>query len=277
MTTTAPGRASTGIAGLDEMLKGGFIPGRPYLVRGTVGSGKTTLGVQFLQQGVKQGERALLVSIDEPPSEVRENVRSLGWDVGKIRILDVHPSSKAYSKKVSLVEVAAQRAVGSLRDAKADVKTEAMKQVQPDLSAQTLQLMLRQEFNETRYSRIVIDSLTSLKELAGAEEDIENSINSLLRFLSESNITALIISDLPDPTELDIETFLCRGEIRLHKMMISNKIERSITVEKFRGSAHDTIPRPMQISATGMVVESKKKLSMTHLKTMQAFPPMPSR
>ena len=82
------------------------VPREDFLVlMGPSGSGKTTLAIQFLHQGVKRGERALLVAIDEPPQEIRENVRALGWDVGKIRILDVHPAAKAYSKRVSLVEV----------------------------------------------------------------------------------------------------------------------------------------------------------------------------
>jgi len=269
---TAAPRLTTGIEGLDEMLKGGLIPGRPYLLSGSVGSGKTTLGIQFLQQGVKQGERALFVSIDEPPVEVRENVRSLGWDVGKIRILDVHPSAKAYSKKVSMVEVGAQRSVGSLREATTDGKAEAMKQASPDLSAQTLQMMLRQELSETRYSRVVIDSLTSLRRLTNLEEDPEMSINSLLRFLSEAGVTAIIVADFPDPTRLDIESFVCRGEIRLHKVMASSRIERFITVEKIRGSAHDTMPRPMTISGAGITVASKRKVSPTVLKALQAVP-----
>jgi len=265
-------RLATGIPGLDDMLKGGLIPGRPYVVSGAAGSGKTTLGIQFLQQGVRQGERALFVSIDEPPSEVRENVRSLGWDVGKIRILDVHPSAKAYSKKVSVVEVAAQRAVGSLMDARPDAKAEAMKLVSPDLSAQSLQLMLRQELQETRYSRVVIDSVTSLKRLSETQGDIDNTLLSLLRFLSESNVTSLIVTDVPDPTELEIESFICRGEIRLHRLMLSNKIERCVTVEKFRGSAHDTLPRPLTITAAGLAVDSRKKLSKPALRMLQAVP-----
>jgi KaiC/GvpD/RAD55 family RecA-like ATPase len=265
-------RLATGIRGLDDMLKGGLIPGRPYVVSGTAGSGKTTLGIQFLQQGVRQGERALFVSIDEPPSEVRENVRSLGWDVGKIRILDVHPSAKAYSKKVSMVEVGAQRAVGSLMDARPDAKAEAMKLASPDLSAQSLQLMLRQELLETRYSRVVIDSMTSLKRLSETQGDIDNTLLSLLRFLSESNVTSLIVTDVPDPTKLDVESFICRGEVRLHRLMLSNRIERCITVEKFRGSAHDTLPRPLEISAAGLIVDSRKKLSKMALRMLQAVP-----
>jgi len=264
-------RVSTGVPGLDEMLGGGLIPGRPYVVSGTTGSGKTILAVQFLHQGVKQGERALLVAIDEPPAEIRENVRALGWDVGKIRILDVHPAVKAFSKHVSLVEVAAQRTVGSLRDAGPSAKTEAMKQAAPEISVQSLQLMLKQELHEVKYCRVVIDSLTSLKKLSEMTEDMNTSIVSLLRFLSESCVTSLIITDLPDPTELEPEIFVCRGEIRLHKRMVSNRIDRCITIEKFRGSPHDTMPRPMTITEAGITVEPKKKIPKISLRMLQAF------
>ena len=264
-------RVSTGVPGLDEMLGGGLIPGRPYVVSGTTGSGKTILAVQFLHQGVKQGERALLVAIDEPPAEIRENVRALGWDVGKIRILDVHPAAKAFSKRVSMVEVAAQRTVGSLRDAGPIAKTEAMKQAAPEISVPSLQLMLKQELYEVKYGRVVIDSLTSLKKLSEMMGDMNTSIVSLLRFLSESSVTSLIITDLPDPTELEPEIFICRGEIRLHKRMVANKIDRCVTIEKLRGSPHDTMPRPMTITEAGITVEPKKKIPKSSLKILQAF------
>jgi KaiC/GvpD/RAD55 family RecA-like ATPase len=271
MTARFEGRLSTGVEGLDEMLRGGLIPGRPYVVSGTSGSGKTTLGIQFLHQGVKQGERALLVAIDEPPVEIRENMRALGWDVGKIRILDVHPAARQFSKRVSLVEVAAQRSVGALREAAPNAKTEAMKQTIPEISVQSLQLMLKQELQEVKYSRLVIDSLTSLKNLSEKMEDMNSSIMSLLRFLSEAGVTSLIITDLPDATELEPEIFICRGEIRLHKRMVSNRIDRCVTIEKFRGSPHDTMPRPMSISEAGISVDSKKKITKTSLKMLQAF------
>ncbi len=273
MTAIPQLKVSTGIEGVDTMLRGGLIPGRPYVVEGPYGSGKTTFCVQFLQQGVRQGERALFVAIDEPPSELRENVRFLGWDVGKIRILDVHPAAKVYSKRVSLVEVAAQRAVGSLREARADAKTESMKQMSPDLTPQSLQLMLRQELQEVRYSRVVIDSLTSLKRLsAGEGEDIDSGILSLLRFLSEANLTSLLVTDVPDPVSLEPEMFLSRGVIRFHKFMVSSRTERFISVEKFRGSAHDTQPRPLRITKSGIQVDAEKKVGKSVLKMFDAVP-----
>lgn len=272
MTAQQSHRASTGVAGIDSMLKGGLIPGRPYVVAGAHGTGKTTFCIQFLQQGVRQGERALFVSIDEPPSELRENVRFLGWDVGKIRILDVHPAAKAYSRRVSLVEVAAQRAVGSLRQARADAKTESMKQMSPDLTPQSLQLMLRQEFREVTYSRLVIDSLTSLKHLSGGEEDIDSGILSLMRFLSEANLTSILVTNVSDPTVLQPEMFLARGVIKFHKALVSSKTERCTHVEKFRGSMHDTQPRPLTIDRSGMTVDVTKKVARPVLKSLQAVP-----
>lgn len=265
-------RASTGVDGIDKMLGGGFIPGRPYVVAGAYGTGKTTFCVQFLQQGVRQGERALFVSIDEPPSELRENVRFLGWDVGKIRILDVHPTAKAYSKRVSLVEVAAQRAVGSLREARADIKTELMKQMAPDLTPQSLQLMLRQELQEVKYSRLVIDSLTSLKRLTGGDEDIDSGILSLLRFLTEANLTSVLVTDFSDPTELEPEMFLSRGILRFQKVMVSSRTERCVWVEKLRGSAHDAQPRPVHITKSGLTVDSDKRVSKNALKLLHSIP-----
>lgn len=264
-------RISTGVSGIDDMLCGGLISGRPYVVSGTTGSGKTTLGIQFLHQGVKLGERALLVAVDEPPSEIRENVRALGWDVGKIRILDVHPASKAFNKRVSLVEVAAQRSVGALREMGTGARDEAMKQVMPDISIQSLQLMLKQELQETSYSRVVVDSLTSLKKLAENQADNASSIMSLLRFISESGVTALIITDLPDPAELEPELFLCRGEIRLHRRMVSSRLDRWVTIEKLRGSAHDTMPRPMTISEVGLTVDPDRKIPKNSMRVLQAF------
>ncbi len=273
MTSVAPElRVSTGIEGVDKMLHGGLIPGRPYVVQGPFGSGKTTFCIQFLQQGVRQGERALFVAIDEPPAELRENVRFLGWDVGKIRILDVHPAAKAYSRRVSLVEVAAQRAVGSLRQARADAKTESMKQMAPDLTPQSLQLMLRQELREVKYSRLVIDSLTSLKRLSGGEEDIDGGVLSLLRFLSEANLTSLIVTDLPEPTAVEPELFLSRGIVKFHKFMVSSRTERFVSVEKFRGSAHDTQPRALRITKSGISVDAGRKLGKSVLKMFDTMP-----
>ena len=73
MSTVADvgGRISTGMSGLDDILGGGFDPDRLYLVEGTPGSGKTTLALQFLLEGVKRGEKVLYITLSESESELR--------------------------------------------------------------------------------------------------------------------------------------------------------------------------------------------------------------
>jgi KaiC/GvpD/RAD55 family RecA-like ATPase len=117
----------------------------------------------------------------------------------------------------------------------------------------------------------VVDSITSLKKLSESTGDTDEGIMSLLRFLSEARVTSLLITDLPDPTELQPEMFISRGEIRLHKRMISNRTDRFVSIEKLRGSAHDALPRPMVITEKGIIVDSKKKVSKAAMRSLQAF------
>src|SRR5215467_519958 len=74
-------RVSTGVAGLDSILEGGFLSGRSYLVTGDAGTGKTTICIQFLMAGLKQGERAVYVTVDERPGEILQAAGSLDWDL----------------------------------------------------------------------------------------------------------------------------------------------------------------------------------------------------
>jgi len=97
----ANGRVSTGINGLDEILKGGLIGGRSYLVRGGPGSGKTTLGMHFLTNGCENGEPALFISLSEPAERLRENAGKLGLDARGITFLDLSPDADCFSETQS--------------------------------------------------------------------------------------------------------------------------------------------------------------------------------
>jgi circadian clock protein KaiC len=74
-------RVSTGIAGMDSLLQGGFLSGRSYLVSGDAGTGKTTACMQFLMAGLSQGEKAVYVTVDERPGEILQSAASLEWDL----------------------------------------------------------------------------------------------------------------------------------------------------------------------------------------------------
>ena len=89
-------RALTGVTGLDEILSGGLIPARSYMVRGQAGSGKTILSFHFLQAGVDEGETALFINLEEDLRDLKANAAALGFDTDAIEFLDLSPSADAF-------------------------------------------------------------------------------------------------------------------------------------------------------------------------------------
>jgi KaiC/GvpD/RAD55 family RecA-like ATPase len=251
---TTPERLSTGVPGLDRMLAGGLIPGRPYLVTGGTGSGKTLLGLSFLLDGVRQSERVLLVAVDEPPPEIWENVRSFGWDVSAIHTLDANPGTRAIRRLTDVQEI---RSLGEIRSMR-DLREESRRPSDEDISVQSIHLKLRQLFQNQHYSRVVVDSITSIRRFTvkqSADPQAERTeIQSLLRFLSEQETTTLISSAPGNPAHLTPEEILTRGEIELSRKWIGDRSVRQIKIVRMRGSAHDYERRPFAIAPRGIVV-----------------------
>src|SRR5436309_15434155 len=90
-------RARTGVGGLDDILNGGLIPHRLYLVDGDPGAGKTTLALQYLLQGAKDGERGLYVTLSETKEELNAVAASHGWSLDSIEVLEILVSEKDLS------------------------------------------------------------------------------------------------------------------------------------------------------------------------------------
>src|SRR6476660_1805935 len=90
-------RARTGVPGLDDVLAGGLIRDRLYLVEGMPGSGKTTLGFQFLLEGARTGEPVLYVSLSETEEEIRAVASSHGWSLEGVLIRELIPTEEALS------------------------------------------------------------------------------------------------------------------------------------------------------------------------------------
>src|ERR1700677_3996755 len=89
-----PDRANTGIAGLDEILCGGLITQRLYLVDGNPGAGKTTLALQFLLEGIRAGEKCLYVTLSETRQELEAGAQSHGWSLDGIEIIELIADEK---------------------------------------------------------------------------------------------------------------------------------------------------------------------------------------
>ncbi|MCI4368705.1 MAG: hypothetical protein L3K09_03990 [Thermoplasmata archaeon] len=248
-------RVSTGVPGLDRMLGGGLLPGRPYLLTGGSGSGKSLLAMRFLVAGLEVGEEVLLVAVDEPPTEIVENVRSFGWDLSSVRTLDANPGVKAIKRMSDVQEIRALSDAKSMRD----LSDPSKKAAEPDdISIQSIHLKLRQLMGKTKYARVVVDSISSIRRFAvklSLDPQAERTeIQSLLRFLSEQGVTTLITATPGNPALLTAEEVLTRGEILLTRKWVGDRSIRQMKIVRMRGSAHDTERRPFTITQQGFQV-----------------------
>lgn len=247
-------RVSTGVPGLDRMLGGGLLPGRPYLVTGGTGSGKTLLGLSFLLEGLRRGEDVLLVAVDEPPGEIMENVRAFHWDLSAIRTLDANPGQRVIKRMSDVQEIRALGDVKSMRDLQARGKAPDA----DDISIQSIHLKLRQQMADRVFRRVVVDSITSIRRFTVKQTEDQQAerteIQSLLRFLSERDVTTLITATPSYPAQLTPEEILTRGEIILTRKWIGDRSVRQIKIVRMRGSAHDLERRPFTIAPQGLVV-----------------------
>jgi KaiC/GvpD/RAD55 family RecA-like ATPase len=250
-------RVSTGVPGLDRMLGGGVVAGRPYLITGGTGAGKTLLALSFLLEGLRHGEEVLLVAADEPPSEIVENVRSFGWDLSRVQTLDANPGGRAFRRTAAVQEIRTMTDLKSMR-ALADEGSRAT--TDPEgVSIQSIHLKLRQQMADRPFRRVVVDSLTSVRRYAvktttGDSQAERTEIQSLLRFLAERQATTFVTATPPDPAVLTPEEVLTRGEILLTRKWIGDRSVRQIKVVRMRGSAHDPERRPFAITPQGIVV-----------------------
>ncbi len=246
-------KVKTGVPGLDEMLDGGLIPARTYVVSGASGTGKTTLALQFLIEGTRRGERVMYVALDEPPNEVKENARSYNWDITRVQVFDATPDILNYDK-TPVRDVSTERKVEYFGEMSSEIrKTSERSPV--DMSISTLQEMLKQELRVRRYSRIVIDSLTSLRYFYIRTSEENASLISFLRVLADLGVTCIVTVQLPEIPRTEVEGHMARGEIRLHKWVEGRGLMRGVTVEKYRGSSHDSRLRPMKLTDHGIVIK----------------------
>jgi KaiC/GvpD/RAD55 family RecA-like ATPase len=95
MADNSPPKVATGVPGLDDILGGGLPKGRIYLVEGDPGTGKTTLGLQFLLEGVRRGERTLYVTLTETADELRAVAESHGWSLDGMSLCEVRPNGES--------------------------------------------------------------------------------------------------------------------------------------------------------------------------------------
>jgi circadian clock protein KaiC len=167
-----PEQAPTGIAGLDEVLGGGLSPSRAYLIEGAPGTGKTTLAVQFLLEGVRQGEPVLYVTLSETREEIEGVAASHGWAIGDLAIFEL------MSEEDSL---------------KPDAQYTMFHPSEMELF-ETTRAILR-EVERLAPARVVIDSLSEIRLLAASALLYRRQVLALKQFFAGRDCTVLLLDD----------------------------------------------------------------------------------
>ena len=214
MTTTVLPRVGTGIAALDDVLGGGLIPNRLYLVEGMPGSGKTTLAFQFLLDGVRLGERVLYITLSETREEIQDVAASHGWSLDGVTVYELMPSEKTLEPEEQYSvfhpsEVELSETTGKILD----------------------------EFERIKPKRVVFDSLSELRLLAGNPLRYRRQILALKQFFAGRQCTVLLLDDLT-AVEHDLQVqSIAHGALLLeHTMPDFGVARRRVSITKYRGS-----------------------------------------
>jgi len=217
---------STGIAGLDEILCGGLTPDRVYLVEGVPGSGKTTLALQVLLEGVRRGERVLYVTLSETESELQGIAQSHGWSLEGIDVRELAPSEASLSP---------------------DDQYTMFHPSEVELSETTKAILA--DVDRLKPSRVVFDSLSEMRLLAGNPLRYRRQLLALKQFFVGRKCTVVLLDDMTNNNhDLQVQSIV-HGVVRLEQLNPEYGGERRrLIVLKYRGVAmrggyHDYVIR----------------------------------
>ncbi|MFQ6099934.1 MAG: RAD55 family ATPase [Anaerolineae bacterium] len=224
-------RVKAGVPGLDEMLWGGFLPQTANLVEGAPGTGKTTLGMQFIYHGIVAcGEPGLILTFEQFPQQYYSDAASFGWDFrqmereGKLRVMMTSPEVS----KVDLQQVGGR---------------------------------IERLVQEIGAKRILIDSLSHFERLSEDSARLRSIAYGFINALKREGLTAVLTRESgallgeAEGTD-DAFAFLVDSYILLRYVEIESAVRKAILVLKMRGSNHDKGIRQFEITPRGIEVRA---------------------
>ena len=230
-------RCQTGIDALDAILSGGLPRGNMVLVAGSVGTGKTTLTLEFLIRGAERGEKSLFLSVTEATAKLVQNVSSFEF----FRTSLIEDGSLVL---IDLPAIAAK--LGCDRD---------------ELSHEDLDVLLRTIRDLVRslgVRRLVIDSITSLGYRIPADEQLRDFLLRLGEILAEADCTSLLVSEIsPVPERYSsrgVEEAIVDGIILLRNTRRLGDILRVLQVVKMRGTPHSRALYVVELTPIGILL-----------------------
>jgi circadian clock protein KaiC len=235
-------KTPTGISGLDEITEGGFPKGRPILVCGGAGCGKTLLGMQFLVKGItEQNEPGVFVSFEETPKDLTQNVESLGFDLNAL----------AAEKKLKIDYVRVER-------------SEIEETGEYDLEA--LFIRLNYAIDQIGAKRVVLDTIEAL--FSGIENEglLRAELRRLFQWLRDKGVTTIITAERGSGTltRKGLEEYVSDCVLLLDFRITDQIATRRLRIVKYRGSTHGTNEYPFLIDENGISVLPITSLKLNH-------------
>jgi len=214
---TSSSRAATGVEGLDDILGGGLVRNRVYLLEGSPGTGKTTVALQFLMAGAREGETCLYVTLSETREELEETVHSHGWTLPDgVVVFELLPPE-------NLLDEDQQQSLLYSSDLELGETTKRIFEV----------------IERVRPSRVVIDSLSEIRLLSQSSLRYRRQILALKHYFSKHDVTVLLLDDLTaESTDRTVHS-IAHGVIKLEELAPGYGAERRrARVLKYRGTAY---------------------------------------
>jgi len=235
-------KAPTGIQGLDELTGGGLPRGRPTLICGSAGCGKTLLAMEFLVRGATQhNEPGLFVAFEETPQELTQNVRSLGFDLDEL----------AAQKKL---------VVDFVRVERSEIEETG------DYDLEGLFIRMGLAIDTIGAKRVVLDTIETLFSGLSNFAILRAELRRLFRWLKDKGVTAIITGERGDGTltRHGLEEYVSDCVILLDHRVIDQISTRRMRIVKYRGSSHGTNEYPFLIDDDGISVLPITSLNLLH-------------
>jgi circadian clock protein KaiC len=242
LATDGISKCLTGIQGLDEVTFGGLPRGRPTLVCGSAGCGKTLLGMEFLVRGATQyNEPGVCISFEETAEELAQNVGSLGFDLHAL----------ISQKKLAIDYVQIER---------------SMVEEAGEYDLEALFVRLGQAVHSVGAKRVVLDSIESLFASLANEAILRSELRRLFCWLKDKKLTAVITGERSEGklTRHGLEEYISDCVILLDNRVTETVFTRRLRVVKYRGSTHGMNEYPFLIDQDGISVLPVTSIELKH-------------
>jgi circadian clock protein KaiC len=225
-------RVTTGVTGLDDMLHGGLLRGSAILVEGAPGTGKSTLGMQYIYQGAKnENEPGLILTFEMFPRQYYRDASNFGWDLQALEA----------ANKLRVVMSSPEVARNDLKAVSGQIESMAY---------------------QIKAQRVLVDSLSHFERLTDDPVEFRQMIFEFINGLKRMGLTAVLTREnaalLGETTDLEEDlAFVVDGYVMLRYVELSSAVRRALLILKLRGSDHAKDIRQYEITSKGLEVRAK--------------------